>query len=138
MRARGGAAARLLAPVLLAAVAGCFSDRPDGGMGPTDGEAVVVQMNANLTFEPAVASIRTGQTVVWRNASSFVHTSTADPARANDPAHVRLPEGAATWNSGDVPAGGEFRKTFDVAGEYAYFCIPHETQGMLGQVIVEN
>lgn len=137
MRTPGRGAALPVALALLAGVAGCFSDRPDDGTGPMDDE-VVVQMQPNLTFEPAVTSIRTGQTVVWRNTSSFIHTATADPARANDPSNVRLPGGVAAWDSGDVPGGGEFRKTFAVPGEYAYFCIPHESQGMVGQVSVTN
>ena len=121
----------------LAALAGCFSDRPDDPTGP-NGDAVVVDMTTGLTFEPRTTDITVGQTVVWRNTSGFVHTATGDPSAAADPSHVTLPTGAEAWGSGLVPASGEYRKTFEVAGTYDYFCVPHEAAGMLGRVVVSN
>ena len=39
--------------------------------------------------------------------------------------------------SGNVAEGETFEHTFDTAGTYEYFCIPHETS-MKGEVVVEE
>jgi plastocyanin len=103
----------------------------------TQEPAAVVEMTDLLTFEPATVTIAAGETVEWRNVSNVRHTATADPAEANDPEHVHLPDGAEPFNSGFVEPGGSWRHTFEVPGAYDYFCIPHEATGMLGTVIVE-
>ena len=115
-------------------LAACFSERPTTG--PDDDEATVVEMTPELDFVPETVNIARGETVVWRNTSSFVHTVTADPSKADDPSNVALPAGADPFDSGSIPAGGEYRRTSDVAGEYRYFCIPHEAQGMVGRIVV--
>lgn len=127
-----------LAPVaLLAAWLGCFSEAPDT-TGPPDGEvAATVQMMPSLQFGPATVTIKAGQAVRWHNASGFSHTATADPGLAANPADVQLPTGAQAFNSGELTAGSDYVHTFTVPGEYHYFCIPHETSGMVGTVIVQ-
>jgi plastocyanin len=82
--------------------------------------------------------IKAGETVRWRNASDVVHTVTADPSLAAKAENVRLPEGAAKFHSGDIKPGGQFTHTFPVAGEYTYFCQPHELAGMVAKIIVEK
>lgn len=118
-----------------AAAAACFSDRPEDGTGPGD-EGTVIEMTDQLTFSPESVTIPSGGRVTWRNTSDVLHTATGDPARAADPAHASLPPGVAPWDSGGVTAGAEYSRTFDVPGEYRYFCIPHEGVGMLGTIIV--
>jgi len=105
------------------------------GQGTADKE-VAVGMTNQLRYTPEEVTVTVGQTVVWTNTSSMSHTVTADPARAKDPSHVRLPEGAQPFDSGDMPPGATFRHTFEVPGEYVYFCIPHEAAGMVGRVNV--
>lgn len=100
--------------------------------------AVTVEMTDALTFEPARVTVRSGQTVRWTNPSGVKHTVTADPAVAIEPGHVRLPEGAEPFNSGPVGTGESWSHTFTVPGRYEYFCIPHELDGMVGTVIVEE
>ena len=39
---------------------------------------------------------------------------------------------------GGIEAGERYTHTFEVAGEYEYLCIPHETGGMVGTVVVEE
>lgn len=34
--------------------------------------------------------------------------------------------------------GDEFEWTFEVPGEYTYFCIPHEAAGMVANLTVEE
>lgn len=115
--------------------AGCFSSEPAG---PGGGRvAATVEMTDQLRFSPASVTIHVGEAVRWRNASNGVtHTATADPAKAQDPADVGLPAGAAAFDSGALTPGTEYEHTFAVAGTYRYFCRPHETLGMLGTVTV--
>lgn len=115
------------------ALAACFSDTPTTG---TDGDDVEVVMTPQLTFDPATVEISVGDSVVWTNPAAVVHTVTADPALAADPDNVALPAGATAFHSGSIPQGGDYRRTFQVAGTYRYVCIPHETQGMVGTVVV--
>lgn len=119
-----------------ALLAACFSDRP-GPTGDGNGQHEgPVEMRPNLTFFPATVTIQAGESVTWRNTSGFFHTATGDPSKAIDPSHVSLPEGADPWDSGLVGAGEEFTRTFDVPGEYRYFCDPHELQEMVGTIVV--
>ena len=123
------------------ALLGCFSEEPEDGVGPNgnngNGDVVVVNMQPDLTFQPVHVQVRAGQTIRWVNTSNFDHTSTADPAKSLDPeANVRLPSGAATWDSGSITPGGSFEHTFQVTGDYTYFCIPHESQVMVGTITV--
>lgn len=131
---------RLTAPTVVAVLAilaaACFSQDPDV-TDPDNGDDVVIDMTQNLRFGPAEAHARVGQTVRWRNVSSEVHTVTADPTAVLDPARVRLPAGAATFDSGDIGPGAEYTRTFTVAGRYEYVCRPHESVGMVGTIIIE-
>jgi plastocyanin len=60
------------------------------------------------------------------------------PAEITITADVALPAGAGPFNSGNIGLGKEFSYTFTVPGTYKYFCIPHETSGMTGTVIVNK
>ncbi len=106
---------------------------------PSAGATHLVEMNDQLRFDPEQLTIRVGDTVTWRTVGAIPHTSTADPDKANNPEeHVQLPEGAETWDSGIVSTDEEYSRTFDVPGEYTYFCIPHEAAGMIGYLTVEE
>lgn len=118
------------------AIAACFSQDPDV-TDPDGDDDVVIDMTADLRFAPVEARARVGQTVRWRNVSSVVHTVTADPTIVLDPARVRLPAGAAAFDSGDIGPGGEYTRTFDVAGRYEYLCRPHESAGMVATLIID-
>lgn len=99
--------------------------------------AAVVEMTGALNFQPSSLTIQAGDTVEWRNVSDIPHTVTADPEEAADPSHVALAEGAEPFDSGFIQAGDTFSHTFDVPGEYRYFCIPHEGAGMVATLTVE-
>ena len=110
----------------------------NGSAREASGENPVVDMNDQMQFVPATLTIRAGQTVTWRNTGAMVHTSTGDPATAQRPEHAVLPDGAAPWDSGLIRKGESWSHTFDVAGEYVYFCTPHAAAGMIGSLIVEE
>jgi plastocyanin len=101
------------------------------------GPAATVGMTNTLEFDPDTVRVEAGQTVRWTNSSIIVHTVTADPEKATQDESVRLPEGAAPFNSGDMDPKATYEHTFEVPGTYRYFCIPHEGTKMYGTVIVD-
>ena len=96
----------------------------------------VVDMTMGLNFAPATLTIVEGQTVEWRNKSIMDHTVTADPGKAKNAADVMLPAGAQPFHSGSIGPGEVWQYRFTVPGDYRYFCIPHEGQGMVATVRV--
>lgn len=99
-------------------------------------EAVEVGMTNRLEFSPDTVRIAVGETVRWTNTSALLHTVTADPEKAADPASVSLPAGADAFDSGNMEPEDTFEYTFTVPGTYKYFCIPHEAASMVGWIIV--
>jgi plastocyanin len=99
--------------------------------------AVVVGMTNTMTYTPDTVRVEVGETVRWENSSAVMHTVTADPEEAFKDESVTLPDGASTFNSGNMDPGQTFEHTFETPGTYRYFCIPHEAVGMRGTVIVE-
>jgi plastocyanin len=93
-------------------------------------------MTNELRYVPEEVTVMVGQTVVWTNTSTLVHTVTADPLLAQRRRDVVLPEGAPPFNSGQIAPGETFRHTFDLPGLYVYFCIPHELEDMIGRINV--
>ncbi len=110
--------------------------RTEGAPSPQTAGEHVVEMNDQLQFVPDSLTIKVGETVTWTTVGAIPHTATADSSKAADPAHVKLPEGAEPWDSGMVNQGESWSRTFDVPGEYAYFCIPHEMAGMVASLTV--
>jgi len=107
------------------------------------GNAPVVTMQ-NFAFQPRRLTVAPGTTVEWTNDSDDPHTVTAY--------EDEIPETAAYFASGDfdtesaarndvggglVGAGDSFTHTFEVPGTYRYYCIPHESSGMAGEIVVE-
>ena len=100
--------------------------------------AVVVDMTGSLlVFEPATIKLKAGQTVMWKNSSSEVHTVTADPRVAINGKDVELPKGAKQFDSGFLNPGKTYEQTFRTPGTYRYVCTLHEAQHMIGQIIVK-
>lgn len=112
--------------------------RAEGPAAPVSGGAdtVVVALTNSLEFVPASIEIRAGQTVVWKNTSDLIHTSTDDSVREAIEGDAVLPHGARSWDSGQLKPGESFSHTFTVSGTYHYFCQPHEPAGMKGVVRV--
>jgi len=89
-----------------------------------------------MTFDPPVARITVGDTIIWVNDGSVPHTTTADPSAAGNPDNVALPSGAVTWDSGFLNSGETFRQVVNVVGDYTYLCTLHEAAGMVGRLEV--
>jgi plastocyanin len=121
-------------------VAGCLDSRAAG-----DGDFDVGM--STVAFKPERVTVAVGETVVWRNTSKQGHTVTAYEAGVPDGGEYFASGGYAdesaardAWVSGfggRLNQGDTFDHRFDVAGEYPYFCIPHETEEMVGTVVVE-
>ncbi len=79
--------------------------------------------------------LKAGGTITWKNVGNIFHTTTDSSSLAANPADAGLPSGASTWNQPLNP-GGSFSLKLTVPGTYKYFCIPHESLGMLGQITV--
>lgn len=71
----------------------------------------------DLAFVPAVILVEPGDTVYWRNEDIVPHTVTASDS---------------SWDSGQLPPGGEFRWVADRPGSVAYTCLYHPS--MTGRV----
>ena len=97
---------------------------------------VVIRMLDDMTFDPPVARIAAGDTVVWTNEGEMPHTATGDPAKAGNPEHAALPDGATTWDSGLLQSGETYQRVFTVPRDYIYLCWLHEALGMVGRLEV--
>lgn len=133
----------LAALVGCGAIAGCTAPTDSDGDGGAGNGTVGVDMTDELVFEPAQISIAVGDTVIWENVGSINHSVTGY--------EDRIPDGAAYFASGGfegeqaareafpegaVGGGETFEHTFETAGTYEYFCIPHESAGMTGTIEV--
>ncbi|MEF8780661.1 MAG: plastocyanin/azurin family copper-binding protein [Haloferacaceae archaeon] len=120
-------------------IAGC-----SGVLGSEDYD---VGMTATM-FVPTDLTVEAGTTVIWENTSARSHTVTAYESDLPDGAEYFASGGfedettarEAWWNDrgGILESGDRFTHTFEIPGEYRYVCIPHETGGMIGSVIVEE
>ncbi len=102
---------------------------------PLASAAATVDMGF-MSFEPAVVTIRAGETVEWRNTSPITHTVTDDPKQEKKAGDAVLPQGVAAIDSNDIAAGQTYLHIFSVPGTYHYFCEHHEMDGMVATVIV--
>ena len=133
-----------MAMATLAMFGGCSNHEENGVSGYGDNgskggmrEATTVELTPNHQFSPSEITIRSGETVTWKNSSKDIHTVTADPARASKKEHIALPTGAKPFHSGEIQPGKTWRMTFTVPGTYKYVCSFHEDHGMLGTIIVK-
>jgi len=97
---------------------------------------LVKMVDMPATFQPARLSIKVGETVEWKNVGNSVHHASSDPSTAVNPGEVSNPPGAKPFDSGFLQPGQSYTYTFTVPGTYKYICAPHETSGMLGEVVV--
>jgi plastocyanin len=92
-------------------------------------------LGSRVWFDPIGLYVEPGETVRWI-ARENVHTTTAYHPK-NDHHSLRIPDGAAPWDSGFlVKPGATFDVTLTVPGVYDYYCMPHEAAGMVGRIVV--
>ena len=84
----------------------------------------------DMSFVPEELTVEVGTTVRWtHNDPPHGHTVTSGEAPPTT--------GDGLFHSGNLFEGDTFVHTFDEAGEFPYFCQPHNTQ-MTAEVIVEE
>lgn len=96
-------------------------------------ETVVVEMtsvNGEPRFLPADLTVRPGDTVQWVNTDLHLEHSVCSGTGSADPLS------GALWSSPLLQLGGTFQHTFALSGEFEYYSIPHEYEGMFGIVRV--
>ncbi|SEO80078.1 Plastocyanin [Halogranum amylolyticum] len=131
----GGAAAA----ATVAGSAGSAAAQEDGG-----GTTHTVDMTDGLVFDPDELTIAPGDTVRWVNVGTVGHSVTAYEDEIPEDAEFFASgdfdgESAARGGypqRGDVAGGEEYSHTFEVEGDYGYFCIPHESVGMIAELSV--
>jgi len=99
-------------------------------------------------YQPREITVSVGDTVVWENTSARGHTVTAYESAIPDEADYfasggydgeeAAREGWSEEFGGRLENGDRYSQTFAIAGRYDYVCIPHETGGMVGTVVVEE
>lgn len=80
----------------------------------------------NNYFDPIGLYVEPGTTVRFEIAAGS-HSATAY--------ENRIPADASPFDSG-VISDGSFDYTFDTPGTYDYYCIPHQSMGMVGRIVV--
>lgn len=82
----------------------------------------------DYSFTPSSVVIKAGDTVKWINRVDNQHTVTSGKDGAAD----------GTWDSKRLNNGQSFSYTFEKAGTYPYFCVPHTVFKMRGEVVVQE
>jgi plastocyanin len=132
---RGITRLSLLATLLSVTVLGFL---PAGLVEGADTPSVVIKMSDKPPkFIPDKVTIKTGQTVEWINNAKTLHSVDGDPSMALKPSDVSLPKGAKPFDSGFMKPDMTWQYTFRVPGTYKYTCVPHEKDGMNGEIIVK-
>ena len=97
-----------------------------GGTTPNPGPSAsvvitIVGEDGSMSFSPANATARVGQTVAWQNSDSITHAV--------------VPDGAGGFGTGDIGSGGGSRAfTLTAAGSFPYHCGIHPS--MVGSLSV--
>ncbi len=68
-----------------------------------------------FTFSPAALTIEVGDMVTWTNFDGAPHTASS----------IAVPSGATTFESGTLSASDSYSFTFNLAGDYSYWCNFH-------------
>ncbi|HSJ24495.1 MAG TPA: hypothetical protein VK929_07510 [Longimicrobiales bacterium] len=78
---------------------------------PPQGDSVVIRARIhNLQYVPDTVRVAAGAVVEWRNDDPLAHTVTAEDG---------------SWDSGEIPPGGVWRRRFLVPGRFLVTCTPH-------------
>lgn len=108
--------------LLVSLVVAACSDRVE----PTDpiesGDVTEVVIS-NFAFSAPTITIDRGETIRWRNTTGTFHTVT--------------PDGHQAFVARQTSTRGQaFETRFDTPGRYRYYCEPHRSLGMTGEIVV--
>jgi plastocyanin len=88
---------------------------------PTVATGTVTVQLAEHFYTPSLITVAVGTTVVWVDVGQQTHD-----------VHAR----DGSFDSPPLSPGNTFKFTFTKPGKYPYYCIPHEGDGMTGEVDV--
>ena len=96
------------------------------------------------SFDPASLTVQAGDPIEFSNGTGEAHSVTAYDDGLPPGADYFATGGAqseedarADIAAGLLQPGEKFELTLETPGEYRYFCIPHEDDGMTGTITVE-
>jgi plastocyanin len=125
----------LFIPLAVAAVSALA---PFSSASGASAPVVVIKMSDKPPkFIPEKVTVNAGQTIQWVNNAKTLHSVDGDPTMALKPSDVSLPPGAKPFDSGFMKPDMTWEYTFKVPGTYKYTCVPHEKDGMNGEVVVK-
>jgi plastocyanin len=111
-------------------LAGCSDDGggygSNGGGGGGGGPGPNEVWMQNTSFNPSSITVDAGTTITWTNKDNVTHTATSGTPGNPD----------GIFNSGNMGANATFSFTFNTAGSYDYYCIPHASS-MQASVVVQ-
>lgn len=116
--------------------------QPGAPNGPPT-QSSVVRFLHGMTLD-STTTIPVGTTLTWHNISQFPHTvalpAAGQPLPGGPPTQPAAGgttyDGSTYVNSGILGPGSTFSLTFTKAGTYAYYCLFHDDEGMVGTVVV--
>lgn len=88
--------------------------------------ANTVEATAANQFSPKTLTVAAGTEVTWTNPAGGFHSVTGGTPAAKDTSKINQP----------IAAFPSYSVTFDKAGTFPYFCEPHASTGMTGEIIV--
>lgn len=108
----------------LALVSSACATEDDGDLGET-APVTKIQVTSDQ-FTPQRVTVKVGDTVRWTWAGGS-HNVVSGAGCAPD----------GNFKSGAPTSGASFERIFDTAGTFPYYCEPHCTMGMTGEIVVE-
>ncbi len=112
------------------------------GTGTTH-EVQMVQEGEDFKYLPATLTIKSGDVVVFKSVSGGLHNVQFEengiPAGAMDIMNANIPNRQGPLASELVDVGQSITISFAgaPAGDYNFFCLPHQTMGMKGMITVQ-
>lgn len=100
---------------------------------PSDPDQRVL-VGDGLSFDPESFEVAVGETVLWEWVGSG-HNIKYDEGDVPSESSWEGTAGPRTKTYGE---GHRHWHTFEVAGEYAYYCVPHRSNGMTGSFTVSE
>ncbi len=99
----------------------------------------VVEMY-DFYFDPPGLRLEPGDRVAWIMLQDTLKDGhSASAYHPGNDKILRVPEGAGNWSTPLIKENGVWGEyIFEAVGVHDYFCIPHETEGMVGRVIVSE
>ncbi|MEW5303028.1 MAG: hypothetical protein WDW38_001344 [Sanguina aurantia] len=98
-----------------------------------DATILLGSSTGGLVFEPATLTIKSGETITWKNNAGYPHNIVFD----EDDVPSGVVSDAISREEYLNAPGEEYSVKLTTAGEYGYYCEPHQGAGMVGKIIVQ-